>query len=130
MKRKGVEIIQRNGLILAIMSREQLPISLGQLAIECEFRLPEICNRLEVSERHLRRVFTDGIGMGPKEWLRQQRMVAARKMLRDGSSVKEVSIDLGYASPKMLSRDFIEFHGVRPTEFQQQEAQYVLRAII
>jgi AraC family transcriptional regulator of adaptative response / DNA-3-methyladenine glycosylase II len=90
--------------------------------------MSSLCDRIGVSERHLRRVFEDGLGISPKEWLRQERMVAARQLLRHGSPIKEVSIDLGFSTSKMFSRDFIEFYGVRPTDFQRKECEHVMRA--
>jgi transcriptional regulator GlxA family with amidase domain len=65
-----------------------------------------LCDRIYLSERHLRRVFKEGIGIAPKDWLRQERMVAARSLLREGSPIKEVAIDLGFTTARMFSRDF------------------------
>jgi AraC family transcriptional regulator of adaptative response / DNA-3-methyladenine glycosylase II len=87
-----------------------------------------LCDRIGVSERHLRRVFEDGIGIAPKEWLRQERMVAARSLLRSGSPIKEIASDLGFTTPKMFSRDFQTFHGVKPTDFQRREFDKILTA--
>jgi len=91
--------------------------------------MSSLCDRIGVSERHLRRVFEEGLGMSPKEWLRQQRMVAARHLLRRGSPIKEVAIDLGFATAKMFSRDFMAFYGVRPTDFQRKESGRLLHAV-
>lgn len=107
-----------------------MPLSLSQIAREGDYRMSCLCARVGVSERHLRRVFEEGIGISPKEWLRQERMVAARKLLRHGSPIKEVAIDLGFSNAKMFSRDFLTFHGVRPTDFQRKESEHVLRAIM
>lgn len=129
MKRRDVEITQMDGSIVILLSREPMPLSLPQLALENGYRMQAICDRIGISERHLRRVFEDGIGMSPKEWLRQERMVTARKLLRSGTSIKEVAIDLGFTNAKMLSRDFLEYYGVRPTEFQKKESDLILKAI-
>ncbi|MGL4400840.1 MAG: helix-turn-helix transcriptional regulator [Luteolibacter sp.] len=109
------------------MAREPLPIFLSQIAREGEYRMASLCDRIGVSERHLRRVFEDGIGISPKDWLRQERMVAARTLLREGSPIKEVAIDLGYTTSKMFSRDFQIFYGVKPTEFQSKEQAHMLK---
>lgn len=124
MKRRDVEIIQRDGRFLVLLAREPIPLLLGQIAREGEYRMANLCDRIGVSERHLRRVFEDGIGISPKEWLRQERMVAARSLLREGSPIKEVAIDLGFTTAKMFSRDFQVFHGVKPTDFQRKEFGY------
>lgn len=130
MKRRDVEITQKDGRILVLFAREPLPVSLTQIARESDYRMQGLCERIGVSERHLRRVFGEGIGISPKEWLRQERMVAARKLLRHGSPIKEVAIDLGFSTAKMFSREFINFHGVRPTDFQRKECDHILRSTV
>lgn len=129
MKRRDVEIIQKDGRILVILAREPLPISLSQIARDGGFKMSSLCDRVGVSERHLRRVFEDGLGISPKEWLRQERMVAARSLLRRGTSIKEVAIDLGFSTSKVFSRDFIAFYGLRPTDFQRKESEIIMRAV-
>ncbi|MEO5913265.1 MAG: helix-turn-helix domain-containing protein [Luteolibacter sp.] len=128
MKRRDVEIIQRDGRFLVLMAREPLPLSLTKMARDGEYKMASLSDRIGVSERHLRRVFEEGIGISPKDWLRQERMVAARALLREGSPIKEVAIDLGFTTAKMFSRDFQLFHGVKPTDFQRKEFGYSLNA--
>ncbi len=128
VKRRDVEIIQRDGRFLVLLAREPLPLSLGQIAREGDYQLANLCDRIGVSERHLRRVFEEGICISPKDWLRQERMVEARSLLREGSPIKEVAIDLGFTTAKMFSRDFQLFYGVKPTDFQRKEFSHVLNA--
>ena len=130
MKRRDVEIVQKDGRILVLFAREPLPLSLSQIAKEGEFQMSSLCDRIGVSERHLRRIFEDGIGISPKEWLRQERMVAARQLLRYGSPIKEVSADLGFSTSKVFSRDFMSFYGVSPTDFQRKESGFILKAVM
>lgn len=113
---------------MVLCAREPLPLSLSQVARECRYRVDQVCNRIGLSERHLRRVFEDGLGISPKEWMRQERMVAARAFLREGSPVKEVAIDLGFTTHKVFSREFQLFHGVSPTDFQRKESSFWLKA--
>ena len=129
MKRRDVEITQKDGRLLVLLAREPLPLSLTQIAREGEYRMSNLCDRIGVSERHLRRVFEDGLGISPKDWLRQERMVAARSLLREGSPIKEVAIDLGFTTAKMFSRDFQTFYGVKPTDFQRKEHAFVANAV-
>ena len=129
MKRRDVEITQRDGRFLVLLAREPIPLSLGQIARDGEYRTANLCDRIGVSERHLRRVFEEGLGISPKEWLRQERMVAARTLLREGSPIKEVASDLGFTNPKVFSRDFQLYYGVKPTDFQRKEFKFVANAI-
>ena len=129
MKRRDVEITQRDGRFLVLLAREPIPLSLGQIARDGEYRTANLCDRIGVSERHLRRVFEEGLGISPKEWLRQERMVAARALLREGSPIKEVASELGFTNPKVFSRDFQLYYGVKPTDFQRKEFKFVANAI-
>lgn len=129
MKHRSVEILHKDGRVLVILAKEPFPLSLGQLARDGQYQMSYLCKRMEVSDRHLRRLFEEGLGISPKEWLRQERMVAARMLLRRGSPIKEVSCDLGFTTTRMLSRDFFSFHGVRPTEYQRKELKYIQRAV-
>jgi AraC-like DNA-binding protein len=130
MKRRDVEIVQRDGRFLVLMAREPLPLSLSKIARDGDYKMSSLSDRIGVSERHLRRVFEEGIGISPKDWLRQERMVAARSLLREGSPIKEVAIDLGFTTAKMFSRDFQLFHGVKPTDFQRKEHSHFQNAVI
>jgi len=112
-----------------LLAREPQPVSLSQIAREGEYRLSHLCERIALSERHLRRVFEEGIGIAPKEWLRQERMVAARSMLREGTPIKEVSNKLGFSNQKIFSREFQIFHEVTPTGYQLKHRETVLNAI-
>ena len=129
MKRRDVEITQKDGRFLVLLARSPLPLSLSQIAREGEYKMSSLCERIDVSERHLRRVFEEGLGISPKDWLRQERMVAARSLLRQGSPIKEVALDLGFTTAKMFSRDFSAFHGVKPTDFQRKEFSFVNEAV-
>jgi methylphosphotriester-DNA--protein-cysteine methyltransferase len=130
VKRRDVEIVQKDGRFLVLLAREPLPLSLGQIARAGEYKMSSLCDRIGVSERHLRRVFEEGIGIAPKDWLRQERMVAARSLLRQGSPIKEVAIDLGFTTSKMFSRDFQLFYGLKPTEFQRKEQANIFNAVM
>ena len=120
-RRRDVEITHKDGFFLATLAREPVPVHLSKVARENGFRLSAVCTQIGISERHLRRIFDTGLGINPKEWLRNERMVAARALLREGTQVKEVAMALGFASPKVMSREFLQVHGVTPTQFQQKE---------
>jgi AraC-like DNA-binding protein len=124
VKRRDVEIIQKDGRFLVLLARSTFPLSLSQIAREGQYKMASLCDRIEVSERHLRRVFEDGLGISPKDWLRQERMVAARALLRQGSPIKAVAHDLGYTTAKMFSRDFQAFYTMKPTDFQRKERSF------
>lgn len=123
MKRREVEFTQKDGRLLVYFANEIFPVSLPQIARESRFNATEVCTRLGISERHLRRLFEDDLGIGPKEWLRQERMVVARNLLREGTPIKEVSTQLGFANYKNLNREFLAFYNVTPSDYQRRELE-------
>jgi len=103
-----------------------MPMSLSSIARSTLYRVDRMCVAVGLSERHLRRVFEEGLGITPKDWMRRERMVAARNLLREGASVKEVAADLGFASPKIFAREFQLFYEVSPTDFQRKDYSFRL----
>ncbi len=76
--------------------------------------MAELC---QVSPRHLRRCCLTRFGRSTQDWLDEQRIVAARWLLREQRSVKSVSYSLGFKQVSHFSRQFKEYHGVTPTHF-------------
>jgi len=79
-----------------------------------------MCAELECSERYLYEVFSRDIGLPPKEWMRRERMVVARRMLVGGKAPEEVAADLGFAAGGNFRREFLRFNEVPPLWFQQE----------
>lgn len=126
--KRDVEIVVRDGCCLVVCSRGATPFSLAQVAHESGYRVDALCSRIGVSERHLRRLFLAHLGIGPKDWMREERMAASRSLLREGSSVKEIASDLGFTNSRVFSRQFSACHGVSPSDFQRNESGHRLSA--
>lgn len=123
MKRPELQIAYRDGRVVAIRPREPEPEPLRPLARELGFKVNRMCLALGVSERQLHRVFTDCLGISPKDWMRRERMVEARHFLMEGRSVKDVAMELGFAAPKDFGREFSAVYHMTPTEFQRRMAE-------
>lgn len=95
-------------------------ICLQRLALRHGYRICALCAELECSERYLYRVFVRDIGLPPKEWLRRERMVVARRKLTGGKSSAEVAADLGFATENNFRREFLAFYRVLPLQFQRE----------
>lgn len=89
-------------------------LCLHRLALQCGYRVGELCSELEISERYLYVVFTRDIGLPPKEWMRRDRMVVARRKLTGGKTPEEVTKDLGFATKSNFLREFRGVHRVSP----------------
>lgn len=76
----------------------------------------ESARRLHVSERHLRGLFTDAVGLPPKRFARLDRV---RAVLERGAGrpLTEVAATAGYSDHSHLTADFRAFMGVPPTVY-------------
>ncbi|MES2924523.1 MAG: helix-turn-helix domain-containing protein [Verrucomicrobiota bacterium] len=106
-----------NWCVLLAATGERL--CLERLALRCGYRICEMCSELDVSERYLHRVFIRDIGLSPKEWMRKERMVVARRKLIGGKSPGEVAADLGFSNPNNFRREFLMICRVPPLDFQR-----------
>lgn len=123
MNIRHVEISFWDGRLMVVRSWDPVPLDLGWIAGQSGYNLSAVCERLDVSERHLRRLFTERVGIPPKDWLKRQRMVVARHLLCERISVNEVAVRLGFAAGRVFARDFAACYGISPREFLRRQAQ-------
>lgn len=93
---------------------------LQRLALRNGYRVGQLCLELACNRRYLHEVFLRDIGLPPKEWMRRERMVVARRKLTGGKSPEQVAVDLGFATPNNFRREFLGFHQVPPLQFQRE----------
>jgi AraC-like DNA-binding protein len=89
------------------------------LALRCGYRVGEICAALGCCERHLHALFVRDVGLAPKEWLKLERMVVARRMLKGGERPDCVAEELGFSTLNNFRREFRGVYGVSPLDFQR-----------
>lgn len=95
-------------------------LCLQRLALRTGYRVGELCSELECNRNYLHEVFLRDIGLPPKEWMRGERMVVARRMLTGGKAPEEVAADLGFATPNNFRREFLGVYRVPPLRFQRE----------
>jgi AraC-like DNA-binding protein len=57
------------------------------------------------------------IGLPPKQWMKMERMVVARRKLEGGKTPEEVSKDLGFRSISNFHRQFFNCYEMTATNF-------------
>ena len=72
-----------------------------------------------LSERQLRRVFLDYIGLAPKQMVRTRRcLLASRAILNmDGEDLTQLIYQLGFTDHSHLNKEFRSFAGMSPTDY-------------
>jgi transcriptional regulator GlxA family with amidase domain len=73
-----------------------------------------------LSRAHFSRVFAESEGVPPAEFVLQQRMQRAAKLLTKAAfiPVKEVAIMSGFDDANYFSKVFRRIYGINPTEFR------------
>jgi AraC-like DNA-binding protein len=99
----------------------------GVLAARGQVTVDALSRRLSVTTRHLERLFTSSVGLGPKRFARIVRLqeVMRRVQARPDRWV-DVALDCGYADQPHLARDFRALAGATPEGWLR--AQGVLAA--
>ena len=81
--------------------------------------IPELAARVSLSPSRFRELFRAHTGLGPVQYLQQQRLRRARLLIeRTFLTVKEVMSVVGYSDASQFSRDFRRHHGVSPSSLR------------
>jgi len=87
-----------------------------ELAKQANWSVTRLAQLSGVSRKTLLKYFVAEKGMHPKEWLTHERQAMSLHLLRNGYSVKEVAIAVGYKNPSSFSREFKNQRGVCPSQ--------------
>lgn len=82
--------------------------------------LSEICNKFFMGKSQVCKIFSDYTAKGPIEYYTDLKMTEAKKLLREGVSVSEISDLLSYSSIHNFSRSFKNNVGISPTEYKRR----------
>ncbi len=125
---KDIRILQIDGQVVYVPPTGKA-VLLARLAHESGYRIDTLCEALGISPRHMRRMFTEGLGISPKKWFKYERMVYARNLLRSGLSIKEVSERLGFSGQKDFYSEFKEYYGLPPSGYLSRESNRVMESL-
>jgi AraC-like DNA-binding protein len=93
-----------------------------ELAREAKWSAAALAKLCNVSARTLHRHFVKRIGKNTKTWLAEQRQRQAIELLREGSSVKEASIFLGYKQQTNFARRYKYETGSCPSQINSDSS--------
>ena len=91
--------------------------------------LAELADTLEVTDRHLRRVFHDEFGVSPVEYAQTQRLLLAKRLLTDTDlSILDVAMASGFASLRRFNDLFRTRYRMTPGELRRNRSEREPRA--
>ena len=83
--------------------------------------LPQLAERLGVTDRHLRRIFQQTHGVSPHDYLSTQRLLLAKQLLTDSTlPVTQVALASGFASLRRFNAAFVERYRFNPTQLRHE----------
>lgn len=84
-----------------------------------DHRLPRLAQRVSLSERHLRRLFSEQTGTTPARFTERVRVEAARDLLADTATpIDTVAAGCGFGSAETMRRAFLRVLGVGPADYR------------
>jgi AraC-like DNA-binding protein len=83
--------------------------------------IEQLAETAHVSVRHLQRIFHDGIGCSPVEYLLRIRIEKSCELLRKRHmSVTNIALSCGFSDSNYFSRKFRQAMGISPREYRQK----------
>ena len=80
----------------------------------------QLASRLGVSDRHLRRLFENRLGVSPLQYLLTRRLLSAKQLLADTTlPVAEVALMSGFASVRRFNAAFAGRYGMNPMQMRR-----------
>lgn len=79
-----------------------------------DVRMAHVADRLGVTSRHLRRAFTESVGVGPKEFARAIRLQRAVRSAATSRDWARIATENGYCDQAHLIDDFRALAGLTP----------------
>jgi AraC-like DNA-binding protein len=118
------DVIDRLARAFALRHREAFESASARLARQAvrlleagAVRVENVAEQLGVTARHLRRAFTESVGVGPKEFARTVRLQRAVRRAATSNDWALIAADAGYYDQAHLIGDFRQLVGLTPVAF-------------
>lgn len=82
----------------------------------------QLAARLGVSDRHLRRLFDQHLGVNPLAIAQSQRVLFARKLMNESAlPLKDIALSAGFGSVRRFNDTMLKLYGVPPSEIRRKK---------
>jgi len=124
------EVLDRLSQAVALRTRQSFEPASARLARRAvrllegdEVRVESVAARLGITARHLRRAFTESVGIGPKDFARTVRLRRAVRMAETSRDWGRIAAEAGYYDQSHLIADFRELIGLTPGTFLKRAGE-------
>ncbi|WP_433735517.1 helix-turn-helix domain-containing protein [Pseudomonas putida] len=81
----------------------------------------ELAEACALSRSHFSRRFKESTRMSPQRWLREQRVIKSRELLKASTKLlTEIALECGFSDQSHFCRTFVKAEGMTPKAWQQQ----------
>ncbi|MFM2601054.1 helix-turn-helix domain-containing protein [Vibrio fortis] len=84
-----------------------------------KLELDDLAQAAFMSRFHYVRIFKQLYGLTPRNYLRDMRIAKAKELLKQGYSITDTCVDVGYESLSTFSNTFKKSTGYSPREFRE-----------
>jgi AraC family transcriptional regulator len=89
-----------------------------------EIRIADLAGLVGLSAGHLHRAFRATTGKTPLEFINERRVRRAMQILeKEGASIAEIALRIGFLSPSHFTRTFRRIAGVNPSSYRYQRSR-------
>lgn len=86
-----------------------------------EWTVTELAKTVNVSPKHLQKLFKDEMRMSPIQFIKHLRLEKAREILENGFlNVKQISYEVGITDQSYFNREFKKKYGLAPNQYREQ----------
>ena len=84
----------------------------------------QMAEHLDISERHLTRLFRQELGMTPRQWLDRERVAKVRQLMEENKlPLKAMAQQSGFSCPDVMRRVFVKVTGMTPVAYSKMAAR-------
>ena len=88
-----------------------------------EVKLSELARLLDMSQFHFSRCFKQSVGMSPHQYVMQQRMELAKRLLeKSETAIADIALQCGFNSQSHFGKYFRSFTGATPNTYRKNRA--------
>ena len=111
LERHGSISLQLCGAVAELMSIKAQSVDIPVIAI---------AQKVNISQYHFITLFKQSIGMTPHQYVMQQRIERAKRLLQDSRfAISEVSLECGFANQSHFTRLFRKRTGMTPRDYRE-----------
>ena len=116
------ELAPENTRLNASKTLATRAIKLLEENIENECAVKEVANTLEISDRHLRRIFKEEYNVTPIQYLQTCKLLLAKQLLTDTNlNMLDVAMASGFGSLRRFNDIFQKQYKITPSYFRQKD---------